>query len=183
MTVLRSDIERALDDMISNEEGMRFQALAVVLAKQRWPELIACERKKDLAADAIARPSLTPDRAGKVLACSLTATLEKIKGDAKKIKKHFPDITQIVFATPRRATNTTAAEWVRDIREAFDFELVVMPREDIISSLLANAALCQTHLGIAVTLETGVMELAQKVRAATSEVIAGWSRRLAGNPF
>jgi hypothetical protein len=27
------------------------------------------------------------------------------------------------------------------------------------------------------------MELAQKVRAATSEVIAGWSRRLAGNPF
>jgi hypothetical protein len=35
MTVLRTDIERALDDMISNEEGMRFQRLAVVLAKRR----------------------------------------------------------------------------------------------------------------------------------------------------
>jgi hypothetical protein len=79
MTVLRSDIVRALDDMISNEEGMRFQALAVVLAKQRWPEFIACERKKDLGADAIATASLTADRRGKVLACSLTATLEKIK--------------------------------------------------------------------------------------------------------
>ena len=67
MTVLRSDIERALDDMISNEEGMRFQGLAVVLAKQRWPEFIACERKKDLGADAIARASLAPDRSGKVV--------------------------------------------------------------------------------------------------------------------
>jgi len=46
MTVLRSDIEKALDDLISNEEGMRFQGLAVVLAKQRWTDFIACERRK-----------------------------------------------------------------------------------------------------------------------------------------
>ena len=50
MTILRPDIERALEDLISNEEGMRFQGLAVVLAKQRWTELVACERKKDLGA-------------------------------------------------------------------------------------------------------------------------------------
>jgi hypothetical protein len=54
IVALRSDIERALDDLISNEEGMKFQGLAVVLAKKRWPELIACERKKDFGADAIA---------------------------------------------------------------------------------------------------------------------------------
>ena len=53
MTVLRADIERALDDLISNEEGMRFQGLAVILAKQRWPDFVASERKKDLGADAI----------------------------------------------------------------------------------------------------------------------------------
>ena len=29
MTILRTDIERALDELISNQEGMRFQALAV----------------------------------------------------------------------------------------------------------------------------------------------------------
>jgi len=49
MAVLRTDIERALDDLASNEGGMRFQGLAVVLGKMRWPELIAHERKKDFA--------------------------------------------------------------------------------------------------------------------------------------
>ena len=42
MAVLRVDIERALDDLVGYEEWTRFQGLAVVLAKQRWPELIAC---------------------------------------------------------------------------------------------------------------------------------------------
>lgn len=46
--VKRIDIERALDDLVSNEGGMIFQGLAVVLAKIRCPELIACERKNDL---------------------------------------------------------------------------------------------------------------------------------------
>jgi hypothetical protein len=183
MTVLRSDIESALDDMISNEEGMRFQSLAVVLAKQRWPEFVACERKKDLGADAIARASLAPDRSGKVLACSLTATIEKIKSDATKIKAHFPDIAQLVFVTPRRVTNTTAEEWAVAIRKEFKFELVMVPREEIISFLLGNASLCQAHLGISVPPKAGVTELAQRVREANAEVIATWSGRLAGNPF
>jgi len=183
MTILRSDIERALDDMISNEEGMRFQGLAVALAKQRWHEFIACERKKDLGADAVAGASLAPDRSGKALACSLTASLGKIEGDAAKIKKHFPNIKHLVFATPRPITNAMAETWAKAIREKFDLDLVVMPREDIISSLVADVPLCQAHLGIAVSLEPEVAELARRVRAATAEVIAGWSRRLAGNPF
>jgi hypothetical protein len=81
MALLRSDIEKALDDLISNEEGMRFQGLAVVLAKQRWLDLIACERKKDLGADAVG--------SGKILACSLTAELGKIQSDARKISRNF----------------------------------------------------------------------------------------------
>jgi hypothetical protein len=40
----RSEIERSLDDLISDECGMKFQGLAVVLAEKRWPELIASER-------------------------------------------------------------------------------------------------------------------------------------------
>ena len=50
MAILRTDIERALDELASQEEGMRFQGLAVVLGKKRWPELIARQRKKDLLA-------------------------------------------------------------------------------------------------------------------------------------
>ena len=73
MSVLRTDIEKALDELISNEEGMKFQALAVILAKQRWPELVACERKKDLGLDAYASASLAGDRTGKGLVCSTIA--------------------------------------------------------------------------------------------------------------
>src|SRR5579864_9743804 len=107
MTVLRSDIERALDDLISNEEGMRFQGLAVVLAKQHWPDLVASERKKDLGADAIG--------SGRAFACSLTATLGKLKLDAGKIKANFPDVTVLVFSTPERVSNTMAQGWAEEI--------------------------------------------------------------------
>jgi hypothetical protein len=48
MTVLRTDIERALNDLISNEEGMRFQDLAVV--KQHWPEVKEGEIQSSSAA-------------------------------------------------------------------------------------------------------------------------------------
>ena len=72
---LRTEIEKALAEFVSNEEGMRFQGLAVVLAKLKWPQLIARERKKDLGLDAYMPPSLAQDGIGKGLACSLTATL------------------------------------------------------------------------------------------------------------
>jgi hypothetical protein len=163
MVVLRSDIQKALDDLISNEEGMKFQGLAVVLAKQHWPDFMACERKKDLGADAIARAHLTADGSGKALACSLTATLEKIKSDAAKIKEHFNDITILVFATPTSVTNTTVEHWAEAIREDFGYELVMMSREDIITSLMdpSNAALCRTHLGLPVALEPSIIGLGQ----------------------
>lgn len=61
MAILRTDIERALDELTSQEEGMRFQGLAVVLGKKRWPELIARQRKKDLGLDAYAPANLTPE--------------------------------------------------------------------------------------------------------------------------
>lgn len=177
MTVLRSDIERALDDLISNEEGMRFQGLAVVLAKQRWPDFIACERKKDLGADAIG--------SGRILACSLTAALGKIQGDARKIKEKFDDVATLVFATPNGVTNMTAQHWAEEIRKEFGYELIVMPREDIISSLMdpSNVSLCGTHLGLPVAADATTTEMVRQVREAVSEVISTWSVRRAGTPL
>ncbi len=49
MTLLRIDIDRALDEIGSQEEGMRFQGLAVVLGKKRWPELIARQQSFQIA--------------------------------------------------------------------------------------------------------------------------------------
>jgi hypothetical protein len=177
MTVLRADIERALDDLISNEEGMRFQGLAVVLAKQHWPDLVASERKKDLGADAIG--------SGRVLACSLTPTLGKLKSDAGKIKVNFPDAAVLVFSTPERVSNTRAQGWAEEIKKEFGYDLIVVSREDIITSLMdsSNLALCRTHLGLPVTIEEMAASQIQQVRDAITEVVAAWSRSLEGKPL
>jgi hypothetical protein len=187
MTVLRTDIERALDELISNEEGMKFQGLAVILAKQKWPDLIACERKKDLGVDAYASASVAEDRTGKGLACSLTATLTKIKDDAATIKNHFDDIDILIFVTPHKVTNETAESWATEIRKAFGYKLIVVPREDIIMSLMlpVNAQLCRTHLSIPVAIEEPTRGLIDRVRDATAEVTAAWLAhpRLVGKPL
>jgi len=174
--VHRTDIEKALDELISNEEGMKFQSLAVVLSKQRWPELIARERKQDLGLDAYASASLSPDGRGKGLACSLTAALSKIKADATETKKHFDDIEVFIFTTPRKVTSQKVKSWADEVRKVFNYELIVMPREEIITSLMlpSNAPICRTQLGIPVAVEEDAVELIERVRDAISEVIATW---------
>jgi hypothetical protein len=187
MAVYRTDIEKALDELISYEEGMKFQSLAVVLAKQKWPDLIACERKWDEGLDAHAPGSLAEDGRGKGLACSITASLDKIKTDAKKVQAHFDDVRVLIFATPQKVTNHTGKTWAREILETFGYELVVVSREEVITSLLdsKNASICRTQLGIQVTVEPVVEELFQRARDATAELTANWLAhpRLAGRPL
>jgi hypothetical protein len=89
MAILRVDIERALNELVSQENGMRFQGLAVALGKKRWPELIARQRKKDFGLDAYAPASLTPEKIGKGLAASVTPTLKKVSDDAKEAKDEY----------------------------------------------------------------------------------------------
>ena len=185
MTVLRSDIERALRDLASNEEGMRFQGLAVVLAKKRWPELIASERKSDLGADAIAKTAFAAEGTGKVLACSITPKLSKVRQDAEKIKAHFPHIKNLIFATPAIVSAKTAEAWATAIRKEFGYELAMMSREDIITSLLdpSNASLLQGHLGIHIDIEPTLAQLAEQVRRAAAEVADAWSKRIQDTPL
>lgn len=187
MAVLRIDIEKALDELISNEAGMKFQGLAVILAKQKWPDLIACERKNDLGLDAYASASLASNRTGKGLACSLTATLGKIKDDATEIKKNYDDIRILIFMTPHKVTNEKAKSWATEIRKEFGYELIVVPREDIITSLMlpSNAPLCLPHLGIPVTIEESALVLIERAHDATADVTGAWLShpRLVGRPL
>lgn len=185
MTVLRSDIERALDDLISNEEGMKFQVLAVVLARKTWPDLVACERHKDLGADAIAEPSFAAEGKGKVLACSITASIAKVRSDAKEVKANFKSITGLIFATPRRVSNERWHAWAEEIKKDFGIDLAIMPREHIIASLMdpQNASLLKSHLGISVDIEATLSQLVEGVKEAAAEVTAAWSQRLASKPL
>jgi len=186
MTVFRTDIENALDELISNEEGMRFQGLAVVLAKQKWPDLIASERKKDLGLDAHTPALLARDGKGKGLACSLTATLEKVKEDIEKIQRDTDDVKVLIFATPRRVSKYTANKWADAIRETHGIELIVIPREDIIADLMlpSNASICRSHLRISLPVQPRIEELLEKARDAVSEVVSTWLAhpRLKGRP-
>jgi hypothetical protein len=179
MAILRTDIERALDELISNEEGMRFQALAIVLAKQKWPDLIASERHKDGGLDAYSPASLTEDKKAKGLASSITGTITKIKDDATNVKKNFPDVEILIFATPLKIINPTIQGWAKAIRAEFGYELVVMTREDIITSMMMppNAPLCRTFLEIEIPPEVTVVELITKVREAVAEEAKNWRAR------
>lgn len=177
--IQRSEIERALDDLISFEEGFKFQSLAVILAKQRWHALVASERKWDLGLDAYAP--------GLALASSLTATLEKVKEDAQRIRERDTDVATLIFYTPQKVTNYTAGKWAAEIRRAFDLQLIVISREDIITSLMApsNGGLCATHLGIArpVSQETRQVRDAA-TQACYAQVQSGLDHpRLRGTPL
>ncbi len=107
MAILRVDIERALDELVSQENGMRFQGLPVALAKKRWPELIARQRKKDFGLDAYAPAGLTPEKIGKGLAASVTPTLKKVSDDAKEAKDEFTDRQALLFVTSAKVEMPT----------------------------------------------------------------------------
>lgn len=176
MTIHRTDIEKALDEMISNEEGMTFQGLAVVLAKLKWPEFVASERHNDLGLDAYVPAGLASDRTGKALASSLTATLDKIKGDVEKFTKHVNDVRILAFATPKKVTKETWKKWADEIKEDYGIELIILSKEDIITDLLkpSNISLCQSHLKIHVSVAPTAGEMIAKTREATAEIVQTW---------
>jgi hypothetical protein len=186
MPPLRTDIETALDELISSEEWMTFQTLAVVLAKQKWPDLIASERKKDLGLDAHAPVLLAEDGKERGLACSLTAAIEKIRSDVETFQQESPSPTILVFSTPRKVTESTKTKWAATIRKKYSIELIVVSREDIITDLMlpSNASICRSLLRISLPVEPTLAELIEKTRAAASDVAASWLAhpRLVGKP-
>jgi HEAT repeat protein len=187
MTILRTDISRALDELIHNEAGTSFQALAVVLAKQKWPDLIASEWHNDGGLDAYAPASLAEGNKAKGVASSITGTLGKIKGDAKRAKENYQDLEVLIFVTPHKITMLTAKEWADAVRKKFGLTLHIISREDMITSLMlpSNASLCGTLPGIHVPIEQDDAALLAKVRLAISEEAATWRirQRMTNRPF
>lgn len=185
MAILRTDIERALDELASQEEGMRFQGLAVVLGKKRWPELIACERKNDLGLDAYAPSSLTPEEIGKGLSASITPTLGKISGDAKTAKENFSDLKMLLFVTPAKVGNPKQKQWKKAIQEDHSLELHIISREDIIIEMMLSesASLCASFLHLDIDAEPEVADLIDRTRRAAEVVARTWAGKTKGHPL
>jgi len=175
----RTEIERALDEMISDETGKKFQGLAVVHAKQKWPQLVACERNYDGGLDAHASGELAPDGRGVGLACSITATLTKVQDDAADTKKNYPDVRVLIFSTAREVTQHTAGLWAEKVLDKFGLQLVVVPREEFITWLLdpANSDICRDQLGIAPSMAPELEPALEHSREAAKEIADNWDRR------
>ena len=185
MAILRIDLERALDELISQEEGMRFQGLAVVLGKQRWPELIARQRKKDFGLDAYAPASLTREKIGKGLAASITARLDKVSSDVDTAKKNHPDLKALLFVTPAKVGNHARRQWGEAIRKDHDLELHIIEREEIITLMIMpeNVSLCARFLGLNIDIEQDVADLIHRTRHAATVVTRNWARKTEGHPL
>jgi hypothetical protein len=183
--VLRTDIERALDEIVSQEEGMRFQGLAVTLGKMRWPELVARQRKKDQGLDAYAAPGFTIDNNGRGLAASITPTLKKVSDDVTTAKKHFPELRQLLFVTCAKVGNADRRDWEESILKDHKVELQLIEREEIITLLLmpANRPLLPTFLGIADSTDPLAHNTLDRIRRAASQFSAGWGQKLQGQPL
>ena len=185
MAILRTDIVRALEELTSQEEGMRFQGLAVVLGKKRWPELIARQRKKDLGLDAYAPSSLTPERIGKGLAASITPTLKKISADAKTAKENFPHLKTLLFVTSAKVGNADRKRWEEAIQKDHRLELHIIEREEIITLMMMpeNASLRASFLHLDIDAEPQVTDLIDRIRRAADVVARTWAGKIKGHPL
>ncbi|MCW2098812.1 UNVERIFIED_ORG: hypothetical protein EDF86_2201 [Pseudomonas psychrophila] len=185
MALLRTDVERALDELVSQEEGMRFQGLAVVLGKKFWPELVSRQRKKDFGLDAYAPASLAPDSIGKGLAASITPTLKKISDDAKTAKEHFPDLRKLLFVTPAKVGNADRRRWEEAIPRDHGVELHLIEREEIITQMMMpeNVALCASFLSLHVDAEPQIADLVERAKRAATTVARAWAIRTKGHPL
>lgn len=185
MAILRTDIERALDEFASQEEGMRFQGLAIVLGKKRWPELIARQRKKDFGLDAYAPASLTPDGIGKGLAASITPTLKKISDDAETAKKNFHDLGKLLFVTSAKVGNADRKRWEEAIQKDHGVELHIIEREEIITQMMMpeNASLRASFLHLEINVEPQLAELIERTRRAANAVTRTWAAKTKGHPL
>lgn len=115
----RSEIIRALDELIVDEAGPLFQSIATVHAKQKWNQLVACERKWDGGLDAYADGALQPDGKAIGLACSTTATIGKIKHDARETNRHYSDVKTLIFSTATKVSQHQKEPWAEEILKEF----------------------------------------------------------------
>ncbi len=129
----RTRIELALERLIREQQGNTFERLALQLAKQRWPDIEPTESGHDGGEDGIPVPSQYSDTQKRSLACSITGTLEKVRGDCRRIKERGVRIDLLIFYTPAKVNNLEISEWQKKIQQEFKHDLLVMPRATIVA--------------------------------------------------
>jgi hypothetical protein len=188
MAITKARIEDALDDLIAHLEGFRFQSLGVILATQKCKPLVAHEKMSDLGLDAYAPGTEFEDGRGRGAACSITATLAKVRADIKEAQKEFKDLGVLYFVTPRPVTEKKKRkdeEWIQKVEREYGITLIVMSREHVVTALLSpeNAALCVSHLHIPSEVGRSLEKVLGDCRMAVEEVNTAWKSKVEGIPL
>lgn len=169
---MRTEIEQALADLITNERGLDFQRIAVPLAQARHPTLVASEPKKDGGKDAFE----VGQDGGLSVACSISPTWAKIKKDIERIRERGAALTELWFYTPAVVTTLGAEDWVKDAKADYGIHLVVFSLEEVVTRLLEPRFhyLLKDHLGISAPLDNAVSSLFQQLHDTSSARLNEW---------
>lgn len=178
MNIKRSHIETALNELISYKEGFRFQRIALALAEQRWPTVVATELLKDGGEDGLTHPFLEQNRQLSV-ACSITPTYKKISDDVTTIKERGLTVDLLVFYCPQPITVRKWKDtWAKSLRREYQCELLVITREDIVQNLLnpKNEWICERILNLQCPHEktTDIETLVLDCREAATNIAQEW---------
>ena len=173
----RSEIEHALDEIILYQEGMRFQAVAVLLAKRRWPSLVAFDWHRDGGLDAFLPAAESPYDVNVGISCSVTADWTKVDRDMRGASEHHPPLGRLEFMTPRPVERRTQERWEADLKIRYGAELTVRSREDIVADLQSpeNEHICRDILKIAAPYELSSGPIGARLKEAAAEVAAAWA--------
>ena len=150
----RLQIERALDEMTSREDGITFQRLARRLLREQFLGLVPHSEHHDLGRDAsIHLPS------GSVAFCAtLSSTISKIRKDIERTMDGYPSTRQVLFCTPKRVSNYTIEKWKEQVNARYGIKLDILERTWVIDECLrpANGFVVAEELGITPPQQKGV---------------------------
>ena len=175
----RTEIERALDEMISDETGKKFQGLAVVHAKQKWPQLVACERNWDGGLDAYASAELDSEETGHWARVLDNSHACEGRGRCERSQKELSRTARANFFNPERSDPAHCAAFgPKSVLDKFGLKLVVVPREEFITWLLdpANSDICRDQLGIAPSMTPDLAPAFERAHEAAKDVADSWDR-------
>jgi len=186
MKVTWQNIDKALGDLIVHEGGLMFQRLAISLAKLRWPEIIATTPHNDGGEDAFMPYYFESNGKHLSVACSITATYDKIKSDAQKIIDRGKSLDILVFYTPERKSNRKLCDdWGKKLKQELGCDLLPIPREEIIHTLLEQDDhwRCREFLSLNVPHTPDIQMIVNNVKSASREIIDQWKENLLSDTF
>lgn len=178
------NIDTALHKLIIHEQGILFQRLAIALAKQQWPEMIATQPHKDGGQDAY-MPYFKSNEKYLSVGCSITANYGKIKKDAERITKRGTQLDTFIFYTTAKTSNCKFDEWGKKLKSELGCDLQPRTKEDIIQELVkpSNHWMCREFLGFDVPHTPDIQTIVNNVKTASQEIIDQWKENLRSDTF